>query len=142
MKDAYIERIRNHPGIKDTLLEYALYPGERYIYGMGEQAATCLGFFREMQVEICGILTLPGYDMARHKGYWGRMLSDTRTVDFTEIAHREEIAVLLAIPRSSYGAACECLHRLGIERVFTCDWEHNQYLRDICASVRNEKGMA
>lgn len=137
MRDAYVEKIKAHPGIDDSLIEFCQSTGKRYLYGNGPQAATCLGFFREMEVPIHGILTLPGYDVPRLKGYWGRMLNSVPAVFITELFSEEigEAAVLIASPRESHADARVFLERVGFRHIYTCTWNRNQYIRDICMDV-------
>ena len=141
VKECFVERIRMHEGIDNAILEYLCSSWKRFIYGNGQQAATCLGFFREMGVEIHGVLALPGYEMPRLKGFWGEMLVSAKTVDITDLSASGigEAAVLLAVSRSRYDAARVFLQEAGFRHIYTCCWDRNQYLRDICMDVFEEQ---
>ena len=137
MREELIEQIRAHPGIDDSILAYCCEEQTRYIYGNGAQAATCLAFFREMDVPVHGVLGLPGYELPKLSGYWGRLLRSAEIVLVTELTERQraDAAVLIASPRESYGAARAFLERTGFRHIYTCAWERNQYLRDICTGL-------
>ena len=140
MKAGFAERIRAHTGIDDSLIEYCAAAGRRYIYGNGAQAATCLGFFREMEVPIDGLLTLPGYEMPELKGYWGRLLRAANTIPVTGLTVEQcaTSSVLIASPRESYPAARVMLEQMGFQNIYTCAWKRNQCLRDICMAYFEE----
>ena len=139
MREEFIAGIKAHLGIDDSLIEYC-EADVRYIYGNGAQAATCLGFFREMDVPIRGLLTLPGYERPRLKGYWGRLLGSVEAIAVMSLTAEQlaDAAVLIASPRESYSAARTFLEHIGFNHIYTCAWERNQYLRDICLDVFEE----
>lgn len=140
MKGIYATRIREHSGIDNEILEYMEDSKTRFIYGNGAQAATCLDFFQEMEVAVQGILTLPGYEMPQLKGWWGQLLKQTATIDITELTEEQihTAAVLMTVPREHYDTARVFLERMGFCHIYTCCWDRNQYLRDICLDVFEE----
>ncbi len=136
MNEKAVALIKGHEGIDSGILEFLQGNGPRYIYGNGEQAAVCIGFFRDLDVDIDGILFPPGYDTLSHlNGWWGKALDSVPRISFHQVSDVEKARVLMAIPREDYDAAEEFLKHQGFKSIYTCCWKRNQYLRDICMEL-------
>jgi len=134
MEKAVYDRIKSHTGIDNRILDYLSGSRERFIYGIGAQAAVCLGLFREMEVPIEGALLPAGIEVSPMRGYWGRMIDTANLVPISKLTQRQiaDAAVLITTPKDTYQEVTAYLKLCGFQSIFTCAWGRNQYLRDIC----------
>ena len=120
--------------IDDSIIPFIVDDNLKYVYGNGLQAAVCIQIFRDLGIEIQGLVLPPGIEKAMHKGYWGELLKKQKITRFDVMP--EDAYILLAIPRQEYKSAKILL--CGMGRLFECCWEHNSDMNEVCWKV-NEK---
>lgn len=137
MTDEARKLIEESPEIDNDIFGFTDCTWGRYIYGNGTQAATCIGFFKDLDVQIDGVLQLPGYEMPDRKGFWGRMLSSVRVqyIDELDDKTRQNCSVLVAVPQNSISRSIRLLKSFGFNNIHICGWKRNQVVRDICLQV-------
>lgn len=134
-----VEAIHKSEHIDDEIIGYLTSSHKKYIYGNGLQVAECLRIFREMGVALEGIVLPSGAQKCELSGYWGELMCRTRAYTLEQIgADKESVDILLAIDRSGYDSAKEILDALGFTNVYTCCWERNLYMKQICYHVNNK----
>lgn len=137
MLEIYKSKILKSETIDNKLIEYLETPRKRYLFGNGLQTAVCLGIFRDMKVEIKGVLLPPGSELKPLQGYWGRLIRRAETIRISEMSEEDKsnAYVMLAIPREEYACAERFLRNSGVEQVIGCCWEHNSELIGLCYDV-------
>lgn len=137
MLEVYKRRIIQSETIDNRLIEYLETSKKRYLYGTGLQTAVCLGIFRDMKLEIEGVLLPPGSESKWLKGYWGRPLREATVVRTSDMSPEEKrnAYVMLAIPQAEYDNAGHFLQENGICDVINCCWRHNSELIELCYDV-------
>ncbi len=140
MDKRVLTAIANSKEIRKSFVDFCQNEGLKFLYGNGEQTATVLSFLRQLDVKVDGCLTLPGYQSPILKGFWGDMLKTVNTCNFSSLDRkvRKEASVLMTVPREHYFESRELLIELGFEKVYGCDWERNQIIRDILNDERRE----
>lgn len=144
MSEIYKLKILESETIDDKLIDYLETSKKRYLYGSGLQTAVCLGIFRDMKLEIEGVLLPPGSERKPLKGYWGRLMRKSRISWVSELSEedRNDAYVMLAIPRAEYSSAERFLRDNGVEEVIGCCWKHNSELIELCYDIwRQEEGQ-
>lgn len=136
MFEEYIERIRKSPYIDNEIMTYITSENKKFIYGVGLQASVCLGIFRDMDLKIEGIILPNGSEIARFNGYWGELLSNVNKYILDEFNwNKSNVDILLAIDRNRYTSAKQILYKQGFENIYTCCWERNIYMKEICYEI-------
>lgn len=137
MLEIYKPKILESKTIDNRLIEYLETSKRRYLYGNGLQTAVCLGIFRDMTLEIDGVLLPPGSELKPLKGYWGRLMRQAKVYLVSEMSEKEKNSayVMLAIPREEYSCSERFLRNNGIEHVIDCCWQHNSELIELCYDV-------
>lgn len=138
-REQCIEEIKRSEHISDEIIGFIKSSHKKYIYGNGLQAGECLRIFREMGVPIEGILLPPGGQKSSLSGYWGELLARTPAYGLDIISEeKEKIDVLLAIERTSYVGAEKMLKTFGFHNLYTCCWDRNLYMKQICYTLYKE----
>lgn len=138
----FILEMQKKSKIDDSLTAFLRTSGQRYVYGNGLQTAVCLGIFRDIGLQIHGMILPPGSEVMEYNGYWGRLL---RRVDKYAIGggfstrQKADAYVLLTVPREEYEIAGRFLKENGIRRIAGCCWEHNSELNGICYDLWKQK---
>lgn len=140
------ERIRNlvlnNEHIDDEIIGFLDSSHKKYVYGSGLQASVCLGIFRDMKVKIDGLVMPLGANKERLSGFWGENLLRAKECSLNEILEdRDNCDIILCIDRNTYSEAIEFLNGLGIRNVYTCCWERNIYMKEICYKLYERDGF-
>lgn len=130
-------KIEESSEIDNKIIEFIISDEQKYIYGNSLQVAVCLGIFRDMGVQIDGILLPPGMQMQDYNGYWGELIRKKNVVYINDIeeAKRKKVHILLAVPREDYANTRELLSLYDYMYVHECCWKHNSSLQQICYDV-------
>lgn len=135
--ETYLQAISQNSNIDSEIQLFLRTTKKRYIYGSDLQVAVCLGIFRDMKVEIAGVILPPGASMQRLKGYWGRLLRKIPVYSIQElvVADRQKAYVMMAVPREEYETVKCYLISAGFADTIGCCWKHNSDIIDVCYNV-------
>lgn len=139
--EPYINRILRSESIDNELVDYINTSKSRYLYGGGLQTAVCIGIFRDIGIDIKGIILPAGGEQKELKGYWRRLMRQTKKYSISELSidERRNAYVMMTIPRTEYEIVKSFLESNDIAKIMGCCWEHNSELNDICYDVWYQK---
>lgn len=133
--------IHESGAISDGVCDFFFGDNEKYILGVGRQAAVVLEICRNFKTEIKGIISennLVSADInvvdAERKGYWRERIGSLPVKNIDELPDKEQVQVILTVGNQRYEAVEKALAERGFlpNNIFRCDWEHNTDLRKIC----------
>lgn len=101
----FILEMQKKSKIDDSLTAFLRTSGQRYVYGNGLQTAVCLGIFRDIGLQIHGMILPPGSEVMEYNGYWGRLLRrvDKYAIGGGGVQHASESGCLCAAYGSERG---------------------------------------
>ena len=136
-QEMYLSAIRQNDNINNNIQQFLTTTKKRYIYGSGLQVAVCLGIFRDMKIDIAGVILPPGASLSRLKGYWGRLFRKIPIISVQKIDDMEkrQAYVMMAVPREEYEAVQSYLVSIGVTDIIECCWKHNSDIMNICYDV-------
>lgn len=140
MKNSYlsacIEEMRKNAQIQESVIEWMESPRKKLLYGTGLQACVCMGIFRDMKLEIEGLLNFSSSEKPVYHGYWGSLMNKAvvfKVEDFND--NKSNYDVLITTERSLVPATREILKQQGFPYIFDCAWGSNQNMKEIAYRV-------
>lgn len=133
MMDYIIERIKKSPYIDNSIIEFITTEKEKYVYGASLQASVMLGIFKDININIDGILLSSDMEKQNLRGYWGENLSekDIYYIDLLSDEIKSQY-ILICVDKSKSIFCKKYLKNRGFKNLFLCEWERNKYFKDIC----------
>ena len=89
-----------------------------------------MGIFRDMKIDIAGVILPPGASLSR----LFRKIPIISVQKMDDIEKRQAY-VMMAVPREEYEAVQGYLVGIGVTDIIECCWKHNSDIMDICYDV-------
>ena len=130
------EQIRQNPSIDDKIIHFICFEGKKYIYGNTLQTAVCLQIFKDLMVEIAGVIMPPGQEVSNRRGYWKRLMNEYSKFNIYNVDR--DAYVLVAVPFEDVSESKRLLELYGFKRLMNCCWMHNSDWTHICYELYYE----